>query len=169
MADYIEAAPGLIVDTDGEIVSAAGIDDPLKFIVARRDEARRQMKRWEELTADLDRVILRKQGDKTVAYGNVIATIRGGTYAKTDVRRFALESLLRLSDGLDFEHPEATDAIQAVIAAASGFKRDLLPESVRHLYDEATATLEKRPWVETAIARELAPARVITHPTDDAE
>ena len=34
MADYIEAAPGLIVDTDGEIVSAAGIDDPLKFIVA---------------------------------------------------------------------------------------------------------------------------------------
>ncbi len=169
MADYIEAAPGLIVDTDGEIVSAAGIDDPLKFIVARRDEARRQMKRWEELTADLDRVILRKQGDKTVAYGNVVATIRGGTYSKTDIVRFAVASLVKLSDGLDFEHPEATDAIQAVIAAASGFKRDLLPEAVRDLYDENTTTMEKRAWVETSIARELAPARVITHPTDDAE
>ena len=169
MADYIEAAPGLIVDTDGEIVSAAGIDDPLKFIVARRDEARRQMKAWEKTTEDLDRVILRNQDAKTVAYGNVIATIRGGTYSKTDVPCFAKAAGVFLADGLDFEHPEEAEEILSIIAAASGFKRDLLPESVRDLYDRWTATLEKRAWVETSIARELAPARVITHPTDDAE
>jgi len=156
MADYIEIAPGLVVSEDGEIIESGSIDDPLKFLVSQRHEANVQIKSWEARRAVLDAVILRKQSERTVDYSGVVCSLRGGSYSRTDSRAFAAGASESIG-GLDWEHPELATAILDIIAAATGFKRDSLPESARDAYDAATLRLEKRPWVETSVARRLAP------------
>ena len=149
MTDYLNLGDGLIVSDDGEIIEAAGIDDTLAFIARKRHEAKRQEAEWEAYRKTLDQVLLRKQHEKRVAYGDVVTTISGGTYDTTDAGLFA-QSL--------WDQSLELEVLFEIIASATGFKRALLPERVRDLYDAATTTHDKRPWVVTSIARQPAPA-----------
>lgn len=160
MADFWEVVPGLVVDSDGEIIEAADIDDPMKFLAAMRHDAKCQAKEWESRVDNLDRVLLKKQAAKVTVYGDIVSAVKGGTYNKTDARRFADLILDAFPQAFDLEHEEAVAAVLAVLAAATGFKKDLLPDGAGDLYSAATAVIEKRPWVETSIARRPAPARV---------
>lgn len=163
MSDYIEVAPGLVVTEDGEIVEAADIDDPLKFIVLQRHEANMQIKQWEARKAVLDQVIQKRQSDRTVTYGDVVSAIRGGSYNKTDSEALAKALVCEgspLAEAFDFEHTDKVAVVLALIGAASGFRKDDVPADAKPLYEAHTATLEKRPWVETSVARKAAPARV---------
>lgn len=155
MSDYIELEPGLVIDSDGEIVESASIDDAMKFLAARRHEAKQQLKAYERYIEDLDRVLLRHQKERKLAYGDVVISVRGGTYRKTDTESFAQ---------LVGSMPVEFDDMVALVAAATGFKRELVPESLRDAYDECTATLEKRPWIESEVARKplLTPVSVET-------
>ena len=148
MSDYVEVAPGLIINEDGEIVESNGIDDPLKFLVAQRHEANVQIKSWEARRAVLDAVILRKQDTRTVDYSGVVCSLRGGTYRKTDSGK--------LADLLGEMPVEANDLL-ALVAAATAFKLDSVPPILRDVVEDCTTTHEKRPWVETSAARRLAP------------
>jgi hypothetical protein len=150
MSDYFEIEPGLVISEDGEIVDNANQDDSLAFIARRRHEARVQLKAYEDYIRVLDAVLLKKQHDKRVAYGDTVCTIAGGTYSKTDAAAF--------SDALEDLPLEAADLLD-VIGAATGFKRELLGwnEKVLAAFDANTATLEKRPWLQTSIARKPAP------------
>ncbi len=151
MSDYIYIDGLGTIDPDsGEIIDAASIDDPLAFAVRKRDEAKRQENEWEAYRKALDAVILRRQQEKRVAYGDVVCDLRSGTYTTTDADKFA-EALY---DGPALE----LETIYEIIAAATGFKRDLLPERARQAYDDATMTHTKRPWIQTSTARKQAPA-----------
>lgn len=148
MSDYIEVAPGLIINEDGEIIESSGIDDPLKFLVAQRHEANVQIKSWEARRAVLDAVILRKQDGRTVDYSGVVCSLRGGTYRKTDAGKLA---------DLLAEMPVESDDLLALVAAATAFRLDCVPPILRDVVEDCTTTHEKRPWVETSAARRLAP------------
>ena len=148
MSDYIEVEPGLVIDSEGEIIESASIDDAMKFLAARRHEAKQQLKAYEHYIDDLDRVLLRYQKDRKLAYGDVVISVRGGTYRKTDAQKFA--------DMLSAMAVEFDD-LMGLVAAATGFKRDDVPEILRDAYDDCTATLEKRPWIESDVARKPAP------------
>lgn len=147
--DYIHVAPGLVVDEDGVIIETASIDDAMKFVAQSRHEAKEQEKEWGARVQVLDRVLLRNQSEKKLTYGDLVVSIRGGTYSKTDAEQFA---------ALVYEKPVELEDLFAVIAAASGFKKDLLPESVREAYEATTTTFEKRSWIESNVARKRAPA-----------
>lgn len=163
MSDYIyienEGGSPLVIDESGEIIESAGIDDALKFVVLQREEAHRQAKEWGKRVDDLDRVILRKQEGRKVAYGPVVAVVRGGTYNKTDCGKLAEGVATAFPEAFDMEHEGQVAAVLGIIASATGFKRDAMPEDARILYDFATEKLEKRSWIETSTARELAPER----------
>jgi hypothetical protein len=148
VSDYIEVAPGLIINEDGEIVESHGIDDPLKCIIAQRHEANVQVKSWEARRAVLDAVILRKQDSRTVDYSGVVCSLRGGTYRKTDAGKLA---------DLLAEMPVESSDLLALVAAATAFKADSVPPILREVIEDCTTTHEKRPWVETSVARKLAP------------
>ena len=148
MSDYIEVEPGLVIDSEGEIIESASIDDAMKFLAARRHEAKQQLKAYEHYIEDLDRVLLRYQKDRKLAYGDVVISVRGGTYRKTNTDAFA-----ELVATMPLEFAEMV----ALVASATGFKRELVPEILRDAYDECTATLEKRPWIESDVARKPAP------------
>ena len=152
MAEYIEIAPGLVVDDQGEIIESAGIADPLSYVVFQRRDAYEQRKEWEKRQAILDSVILRKQQDKTRAYGETIVTLVGGSYAQTDSKAFA-EAVYAL--------PLELEVIFETMAAASGFKRDSLPPEVRQAFDDATEKMPKRAYVRTAVARKAAPPVIV--------
>jgi hypothetical protein len=148
MSDYIEVAPGLIINEDGEIVESNDIDDPLKFIIAQRHEANVQVKSWEARRGVLDAVILRRQADRTVDYSGVVCSLRGGSYRKTDAGKLA---------DLLAEMPVESDDLLALVAAATAFRLDCVPPILRDAVEDCTTTHEKRRWVETAAARKLAP------------
>jgi hypothetical protein len=148
MSDYIEVAPGLIINEDGEIVESNDIDDPLKFIIAQRHEANVQVKSWEARRGVLDAVILRRQADRTVDYSGVVCSLRGGSYRKTDAGKLA---------DLLAEMPVESDDLLALVAAATAFRLDCVPPILRDAVEDCTTTHEKRPWVETSAARKLAP------------
>lgn len=165
MSDYIYLDNGLVIDENGEIIESADPDSALQLIVLRRHEAKRQVKEWQQQVDDLDRVILKRQESRTAVYGDTVATVRGGAYSKTNGFAFAAAIAEAFGDAFDFEHEDAVQAVLDVIAAATGFKRDALPEEAIPAYELATATLEKRPWVETSPIKRPAPAR-ITGPGD---
>jgi len=152
--EYIEITPGLVVSDDGEIVESAGITDPLGYIVFQRRDAYEQRKQWEQRQAILDAVILRKQQDKTRAYGETVVTLVGGSYSQTNTKAFA-EAVYAL--------PLELEVIFEVIAAADGFKRESLPPEVRQAFDEATQSIPKRAHVRTSVARRAAPPLIVKH------
>lgn len=154
MTEYIEIAPGLVVSDAGEIVESTGITDPLSYVVFQRRDAYEQRKQWEQRQAILDSVILRKQQDKTRAYGETIVTLVGGSYAQTDSKAFA-EAV--------YELPLELEVIFETLAAASGFKRESLPPEVRQAFDAATEKMPKRAYVRTSVARRAAPPLIVTH------
>lgn len=140
--------PDLVVDEDGVIIDSAGINDVLAFIVSRRHEARQQAKEWEAYQKTLDAVLLKQLPQSRMTYGDVVVGRYGGTYSTTDCGAFA-ESLFELA-------LEAEEMFE-VISAAQGFTRDNLPEKVRQVFDDCTTKAEKRPWIQSSIARKLAP------------
>lgn len=155
MADYIEIEPGLVISDDGEIIESAGIDDAMAFLARRRHEAHVQEKEWESYGKTIDMVLLKRQSEKKLSYGDVVISVMGGTYPKTNSTLFAEE----LAD-----MPLEIEFVFDIIAAATGFRRDtdaegrgVLPESVRALYDECTAHPEKRPWIQSSAVRKQAP------------
>lgn len=147
MPDYIYLDNGIVIDDQGEIIES-GNENAMAVIATRRAEAKNQQKRWESIVADYDRVLLRNQDRKRVSYGDVVISVCGGSYPKTNAETFA--------DWVAEVPLEFGDIIQT-IASATGFKRDLLPESVRGAFDDATETLQKRSWIESRIAERVAP------------
>lgn len=159
--EYIEVAPGLVVDGNGEIVED-GSGDGLLRVAQLRHEAYVQKRAFESYIEDLDRVLLKQQSEKKVAYGTVVCSVRGGTYTKVDSAQFADLVYERFTSAFavfDAEADQAVAAVLAIVAAATGFKREALPEPAWALLDAATTTLTKRPWVETSVARHEAPVR----------
>jgi hypothetical protein len=155
VADYIAIAFGLVIDTDGEIIEAAGIDDAMKFIAAQRHDAKQQEKEWAARVEALDRVLLRKQQEKRLAYDDIVVSIGGGTYSKTDAEKFA---------ELLWEMPLEMEDVFCIISAASGFKKDKLPAFAEEAYAASTEVLEKRAWIESRVARKRAPRMLAEQP-----
>jgi len=150
--DYIDVLgdQSLIVTEDGEIVESHG-PDRLSVVATRRHDAYQQIKRWEAVLANFDRVLL--QNGVYGAFGGIVINSRQSSYTKTDVQKFVEEI------------PEMSySELEALARAASGFKREKLPEMAIKAYDAATARIPKRPWIESAIAHRAAPeiAHVIT-------
>jgi hypothetical protein len=147
MTDYIALENGMVIDTDGVIIEAADINDAMKFLAEQRHDAKQQAKEWEHRVDVLDTVILKNQAEKKLTYGETVIAIRGGTYTKTDPAKFAEEV---------YAKPIELEDLFAIIAAATGFKKDLLPEVALEAYQATTTTFEKRPWVESSVARRRA-------------
>ena len=138
---------GIVIDDDGEIIES-GDNDALAVIATRRAYAKTQQKQWEAIVADYDRVLLRKQDNARATYGDVVISVRSGTYSDTDTTAFADDVA---------ELPLEFGDLITIIAAARGFHRDDLPDSVLAAFDANTETLTKRPWVESRVAARQAP------------
>lgn len=145
---YLTIDALVIDDETGEIIDAAGIDDPLKFVAQKRHEAAQQMKEWEELRRNYDRVLLRNQEEAKTSYGDVVIARRTSTYPVFDASTFG--SML-------FDTELTAEERLEVIFAAKGFNRELLPEVLRPALDEATEHRQKQPWIESSVARKVAP------------
>lgn len=147
MSEYIYLGDGIVVDDEGEIIES-GSGDVLAVIASRRADAKAQAQRWKDVVRDYDRVLLRKQGTRRQAYGDVVITVGHGSYHQTDAEAFA--------DWVAELPLEFGDIIQT-IAASKGFDRAALPESVRAAFDATTTELQKRPWIESRVAERVAP------------
>lgn len=145
---YLTIDTLVIDDETGEIIDAAGIDDPLKFVAQKRHEAAQQMKEWEELRRNYDRVLLRNQELLKVTYGDVVIARRSSSYPVFQALDFG--SMLA-----DLELT-AEERLQ-ILFAAKGFTREMLPEVAQPLLDKATEHRQKQPWIESSIARKVAP------------
>ena len=145
---YLTIDALVIDDETGEIIDAAGIDDPLKFIALKRHEAAQQMKEWEELRRNYDRVLLRNQEEAKTSYGDVVIAKRTSSYPVFDGEAFG-------GKALDVELTAAERVL--FYFAAKGFNRDLLPDVLKPVLDEATEHRQKQPWIESSIARKVAP------------
>ena len=145
---YVALEQGLIVDDDsGEIIDSAGIDDPLKFSAERRHAAKEQVDEWTALLRNYDRVLLASLEGK-VAYGDIVVSVRSGSYTTFHPEHFAAEvEALELTQ----------DELRAAIGAAKGFESGLLPDVLQRALDLATERRQKRPWIESSIARKVAP------------
>lgn len=148
MADYLYLENGIVIDEDGEIVDAAGHDDPLAYIATRRADAKIQLKEWESYIEGLDRVLLRKQMERRMSYGDVVIRIGGGRYYQTNAK--ALAEMLSDAEA-------RREDLVGLLAAAKGFRKDEVPEPVRFMYEDVTAAIEKKPWIESAVARKSPP------------
>ena len=157
MSDYIILDDGIVIDDQGEIIES-GNSDALAVIATRRAYAKAQQKQWEAIVADYDRVLLRKQDNARATYGDVVISVRSGTYPKTNAETFADDVA---------ELPLEFGDLITVIAAASGFRRGDLPDAVLAAFDANTEKLTKRPWVESRVAARQAP--VFEHGTEREE
>ena len=145
---YVALERGLIVDDDsGEIIDSAGIDDPLKFSAERRHAAKEQIDEWTALLRNYDRVLLASLEGKT-AYGDIVVSVRSSSYPVWHADVFALEL-----SALELTRDEYAEAL----AAAKGFDTDALPDVLRLPAQMATERRRKRPWIESSIARKVAP------------
>lgn len=140
---------GLVVDEEtGEIVEAPVGGDALTMVAVRRHYAHEQEKTWERARQGFDRVLLARQDTPKATYADVMVAVRGRTYSDTDVEAFA---------DMVIETPLEPSEMAQLIAAAKGFKRDLLPERLRPLFDSATAARESKPWIESRAVLKPAP------------
>lgn len=147
-AEYTYLDGGIVIDDQGEIIESGGHDDPLSVLAYRRADAYRQKQEWQSYIEALDRVLLRKQQARRTAYGDVVITLASRRYPRTD--KDALAATL-----LDAE--ASREDLAGLIRAATGFRAEDVPETVRDMFDDFTATLETRPWVTSSFARRAAP------------
>lgn len=163
----------LIVDSDGVIVET-NIDDPLLMLAQRRHEAKAQIKAYEDYLRTIDQVFLKNQTDAKRAYGDVVLSIQGGRYSTLNGEAFA-DLVWEVVNG--DEHNDAIERLLAVIAAGTSFRAEpdakdpakaVLEPEIAAVLDKAKEWHEKRPWVQSAVARRPAPkVRVVADP--DAE
>jgi hypothetical protein len=139
----MELEPGLVVDGDsGEILEIAEGIDPLLALALARHDAKEQEEAWKRRRIVADVALLARQEEKRAQYANVLVTVMQRTYEQTDAVKFADELA-----GAAIEWPE----LMAVIAAAKGFKRGLLPEKAVEAFRAATVQLPTKPWIESQV------------------
>lgn len=144
-----ENQPALLVDDEtGEILEVPQGVDALFLVAHRRHDAKQQEDAWKAQRAMLDAVLLKKQEEKKAEYGDIIVAIKGGSYSKTDAEALANLVYERFRSAFS-DDSVAVSAVLGLIAAASGFAKDKIPQPTLGIYEEATEWLEKRPWVET--------------------
>jgi len=132
---------GLVVDDDtGEVIEIPEGVDALTLLAHGRHDAKGQEDAWKQRRQAYDAALLAKMTEKRANFTGVVVSVMGRTYTKTDVDAFA-DSLAAAA----IEWPD----LMAVIAAAQGFKRDLLPESVWEIYDKHTEHLPTKAWIDS--------------------
>lgn len=145
---YLYLDNGIVVDGDGEIVEDAGRSDVLSYIARVRHDAYVQEKAWEAYRHRLDAVLMRKQRERRASYEDLVVNVTSRRYRETDAKAFA---------DMLYDAEVTREEWAGVVAAAQRFKRELVPEAVRDMFDDVSAQLETRPWVETSVARRAAP------------
>lgn len=149
----------LIVDqASGEIVEQQG-GDRLAVLAQRRHDAKQQIKGWEEQLGHYDRVLL--AAGASGVFGGIVINQRQRPYSETNAESFAAYVAAE----------ELTQAeIEAVVTAAKGFKRDQLPAAVLPFFDRVTQKKQTKPWIESAVVRQVAPkVAVVERPDDELE
>lgn len=161
MPDYIMIEPGLVVDEDGEIIE--GGDYGLKRLVELRHYAKENEDAWAARRKALDPVIKRKQEEPRAVYGDIVTSVRGGTYGKVDGEQ--LWSLVRERCAGDDGLPDL-NAVAEFIASATGYRKaqdkddpglPYLSPAHAELVERATKHFEKQQWVETKRLAEAPP------------
>lgn len=146
----------LIVESStGEVIEQRG-GDRLGIVAQRRHDAKVQLKAWEETVANYDRVLL--ASGVTGAFGGVVINRRQRNYADTDTQSFA-----EYVAGEELK----PDELEQVIGAAKGFKRDHLPPAVLPFFDGCTQVKATKPWIDSAVVRQQAPAMHVIQRDDD--
>lgn len=169
-AEFYDLGGGLIVDSEGEIVETDE-DNPLLLLAARRHDAHEQMKGWDDWLNKVDRVFLKQQMEKRQAYGTVVIDVCGGSYKVLNGEAFA-DLAWELVEGA--EPMVIIRRLLQVIAAGTGFRAaqdkrqpelPYLEPAMAAVYEKAREAREKRPWVQSSVARRPAPAvRIVPNP-----
>jgi hypothetical protein len=150
---FEELSGGIIFDTEtGEIVDAAGMNDPMAHIARLRMEAKAQEVEWETYRRNLDRVLMRALtvGER-IAYGDIVVSLRRSPdIVQTNGERFADEL-----SGLPLE----LEDIWQIIGAARSFDPKKLPERAQAAYAIATIVKAGTDWADVRRVRTSAPAR----------
>lgn len=150
---FEELSGGIIFDTEtGEIVDAAGMNDPMAHIARLRMEAKAQEVEWETYRRNLDRVLMRALtvGER-IAYGDIVVSLRRSPdIVQTNGERFADEL-----SGLPLE----LEDIWQIIGAARSFDPKKLPERAHAAYAIATIVKAGTDWADVRRVRTPAPAR----------
>ncbi len=151
----------LIVDDEsGEVIAQQG-GDRLAVLAQRRHDAKMQERAWAEVLANYDRVLL--ANDAAGAYGTVVINRRQRNYAETDVAGFAQ---FVIEEDIEGGPPHL---LWESLHAARGFNREALPEEIREDFDRFTTTKLTKPWIESAVVRQVAPKLVAVPAIDDLE
>lgn len=154
----IDLGDGLVVDDEsGEVVSLPAGTEKLGFVARKRHEAHDQEKAWGRTRLILDQVLLREQEVPTATYDSVVIRVAGGTYTKTDGQAMADLVMTRVQAAFSEGVTHDITYVVGIIAAATGFKRDALPEQAVAFYDAVTERMEKRPWIESQPVLKRAP------------
>lgn len=133
---------GKVVNNDGENIPV--IDDPeMVSIVAEREAAKGQEKFWRERVKALEQQLRELGAPDRAAYGGIVLATQQATRYERDAAA--------LSDYL-YDNPAEPDDLLALIAAATGFKRDAnLSASMRAVLDMMTET-KHSPYFVSSIA-----------------
>ena len=139
---YTLLRDGKVVNNDGENIPV--IDDPeMVSIVAEREAAKGQEKYWGERVKALEQQLRELGAPKRAAYGGIVLGTQNSTNYETDA--------LALSNYL-YDNPVEPDDLLALIAAATGFKRNAnLSASMRAVVDMMTKT-KHTPYFVSSIA-----------------
>lgn len=150
---FEELDGGIVIDTEtGEIVDAAGMNDPMGHIARLRMEAKAQEAEWETYRRNLDRVLMRALtiGER-IAYGDIVVSVRRSPdIVQTNGERFADEL-----SGLPLE----LEDIWQIIGAARSFDPKKLPERAHAAYAIATIVKAGTDWADVRRARKPLQAR----------
>lgn len=150
---FEELDGGIIIDAEtGEIVDAAGMNDPMGHVARLRMDAKAQEVEWETYRRNLDRVLMRGLtiGER-IAYGDIVVSVRRSPdIVQTNGERFADEL-----SGLPLE----LEDIWQIIGAARSFDPKKLPERAHAAYAIATIVKAGTDWADVRRARKPLQAR----------
>lgn len=142
----------LVVDDEtGEIIEAAGIDDPRAFLARQHDYLKALIKTCEAKLAVVDQMLLQQQSEPRVVYGDLVCARRD--------RRVVQVDMPAIRDVLDETELTAAE-LREVVAAAKSFDAKAAPPWFGDIVSAHTVETRSRPWIETAMAiREPKPVR----------
>ena len=150
------------VTEDGEFIDLSEMPEGepvLGFIARRRHDAHQQIKRWEQIRAGYDAVLLAKQDEPKATYHSCTIGIISGTYPVLDGEQFAHLILERYEHAFSAKAGADTLAVASVLAAIKTLDRWRLPEAAQALADKATSRKPRKAYVTSATTARPAPPR----------
>lgn len=138
---------GSYVDGNGEILDIPEGVNPLTYAAHQRHHADREIKQWTAERARWDAFLISQQGARKSVYDDVTISVAMPTRSTLDVDAFIASVEARRLE---------PDDLLAVLAAAKGFDKAKLPESVQGLYESHVMVSEGKPYVRSTPTRPRA-------------